>query len=75
MKNSKQTFSERMEELREKAKEIKGGLDTLLTCKEAGNPKQVAYWVGKLSRDLTTLCQECLGEELLKKIKDRNIIT
>jgi hypothetical protein len=60
-----------MAELRKKAKEVKGGLDTLLDCKEAGNPKQIAYWVGKLSRDMGELCQTCLGEELLKKIKER----
>lgn len=78
-KHQKEAFSKRMEELREKAEEIKGGIDTLLSCKEAGNPKQIAYWSGKLSRDFVALCQACLGEELVKKIKERgtegNIIT
>lgn len=78
-KHRKEAFSERMKELHEKGEEIKGGIDKLLACKEAGNPKQIAFWSGKLSRDFVMLCQECLGEELVKKIKGRgkkgNIIT
>ncbi len=69
-----ETFSEKMARLREKADEISGSLDTLLTCKEALNPKQVAYWVGKVSHDVSALCKECLGEELLKKMAKKRII-
>lgn len=69
MKSSKyQKHSERMAELHGKAENIKGAVDTLIKYKEAGNLKQVAYWVGKLSRDVVTLSQECMGEELMKRI-------
>jgi len=70
-KHRKEGFSERMKELRAKAEEIKGGIDTLLNCKEAGNPKQIAFWTLKLSRDFVSLSQACLGEELLKKVRER----
>ena len=72
-----ETFSEQMTRLGEKADDISGGLATLLTCKEAGNSKQVAYWVGKVSHDVSDLCKECLGEELLRKMaaKKKRIIT
>ena len=69
------THSERMAELREKGETIKGALDTLLTCKEEGNLKQVTYWVGKVSHDMGMLCKECLGEELVKEMSKRRIIT
>jgi len=70
------THSERMAEIREKAENVKGVIDTLVDCKEAGNLKQIAYWVGKLSRDVITLSQECMGEEMLKATKQKgNIIT
>lgn len=72
---SKQTYSERIQELRNKAVEIQGSLETLIKCKEAGNPKQVAYWVGKVSHDVSDLCRECLGEEMLEKMKKGGIIT
>lgn len=65
------THSERMEKLREKATDIQGALETLITCKEAGNPKQVAYWVGKVSHDVGAFCKECLGEEMLKEMARR----
>ncbi len=71
MSERQQTFSEKMSELREKAEDIKAALDMILTCKEAGNLKQVAYWVGKFSHDAGKLCRECLGEELVKTIRDR----
>ena len=61
-----------MKRLQEKADDISGALDTLLACKEAGNPKQVAYWVGKVSHDVGDLCKECLGEEMLKEMARRN---
>jgi primosomal protein N'' len=70
-RNEKMKFSEQMDVLREKAEDIKGALDTLINCKEAGNLKQVSYWVGKVSHDLGDLCRECMGEELLKAIKER----
>jgi hypothetical protein len=57
-----------MEELREKATDIQGALETLIKCKEDGNLKQVAYWVGKVSHDVGLLCKECLGEEMLKEM-------
>ena len=76
-KKKQQKYSERIAELRRKADDIKGALDTLITCKDEGNLKQVAYWVGKVSRDVSALCKECLGEELLKKMAtdSRSIIT
>ena len=76
-RKDKMNHSERMEELYEKAENVKGGVDTLMKCKEAGNLKQIAYWVGKLSRDVVTLSQECMGEELLKGAQEKqgNIIT
>jgi uncharacterized protein YidB (DUF937 family) len=65
-----------MEELREKADDIQGAVATLIKCKEAGNLKQVAYWVGKVSHDVSALCRECLGEEMLKEVAQRKgIIT
>jgi len=66
-----QLFSKKMAKLRSKAEEIKGALDTLITCKEAGNLKQITYWVGKLSHDVGGLCRECMGEELIKAIEER----
>ena len=68
---SEQTHSERMNQLREQADSIGDSLNTLITCKEAGNLKQVSYWVGQVSRQVSNLCRECLGEELLKKMKER----
>ena len=65
------THSEKMEQLREQADNIGCSLDTLIKCKEAGNLKQVAYWVGQVSRQVGNLCQECLGEEMLKAMKER----
>ncbi len=65
------THSERMSQLREQADNIGDSLNTLITCKEAGNLKQVSYWVGQVSRQVSNLCRECLGEELLKKMKER----
>lgn len=76
-----ETFSERIQKFRDKAVEIQGALETLITCKEAGNTKQVAYWVGKVSHDVGALCRECLGEEMLKEMlkemkkRERGIIT
>ena len=70
-RNEKMKWSERMKEIREKAENIKGDIDTLVKCKEAGNLKQIAYWVGKLSRDVVTLSQECMGEEMVKALKDK----
>jgi len=70
-RNDRMKWSERMKEIREKAENVKGGVDTLVKCKEAGNLKQIAYWVGKLSRDVVTLSQECMGEELVKSLKDK----
>jgi len=64
-----ETFSQRMARLREKADEISGGFEKLFACKEAGNLKQIAYWVGKISHDVSDLCKECLGEELMKDMK------
>ncbi len=66
-----ETFEQKMTRLGEKADEISGALNTLLACRQAGNLKQVAYWVGKVSHDVSDLCRECLGEELLKKIEFR----
>jgi hypothetical protein len=68
------THSEHMEELREKAVDIRGALEVLIKCKEAGNLKQVAYWVGKVSHDVGALCRECLGEELLKEMSKKGKI-
>jgi SMC interacting uncharacterized protein involved in chromosome segregation len=70
-RNEAMKWSERMKEIREKAENIKGDIDTLVACKEAGNLKQIAYWVGKLSRDVVTLSQECMGEEMLKHLKEK----
>jgi len=70
-----ETFSEKMTRLREKADDISGALETLFVCKEEGNLKQVAYWVGKVSHDVSDLCKECLGEELMKEMKKGGIIT
>ncbi len=76
-----ETFSEQMDRLREQADNIGGSLDTLIKCKEAGNLKQVAYWVGQVSRQVGNLCKECLGEEMLKamlkamKERERSIIS
>jgi len=66
-----QTHSERIQELRDKAEDIQDSLDTLIKCKEAGNLKQVAYWVGQVSRQVGILCKQCLGEEMLKAMKER----
>ena len=73
-KKKQQTHSERMAALRDKAEDIQGGLETLITCKEAGNLKQVAYWVGQVSRQVSALCKECLSEELVKSIRDKKRI-
>jgi hypothetical protein len=78
-RKDKMKHSERMEELREKAEDIKGGIDTLIKCTEGSNLKQIAYWVGKLSRDVVTFSQACMGDEMIKRIKEKgekgNIIT
>ncbi len=71
---SKQTHSNRIQEMRDKAIEIQGDLENLIKCKEDGSPKQVAYWVGKVSHDVGALCRECLGEEMLKKMAERGSI-
>jgi len=72
----KLTHSERLEELKGKGDQVKEAVDTLLKCKGDGNVKQVAYWVGMLSRHVDSLCRDCLGEELLKAMaeKERKII-
>ena len=70
--SEEQTHSERIQEMRVKAEEIQGALETLIKCKEAGNPKQVASWVGKVSHDVGALCKRCLGEEMLKEMARRN---
>ena len=70
--SKEQMYSERIQEMRDKAEEIQGALETLIQCREAGNPKQVAYWVGKVSHDVGALCKECLGEEMLKEMARRN---
>ena len=72
--NKQETYREKMTRLQEKADEISGALDTLLSCKETGNLKQVAYWVGKVSHDVSDLCKECLGEELLKEMTNKGRI-
>ncbi len=69
--SKQETHSEKMARLQKKAGDISGALDTLLVCKETGDLKQVAYWVGKVSHDVSDLCKECLGEELLKEMKER----
>ncbi len=66
------THSERIQKMRDKAVEIQGALETLIKCKETENPKQVAFWVGKVSHDVGALCKECLGKEMLKEFARRN---
>jgi len=62
------THSDRMAQLREQVEAIQGSLETLITCKDIGNLKQVSYWVGQVSRQVSSLCRECMGEELLKAV-------
>lgn len=66
-----ETFEQMMTRLQEQVDNIDGSLATLLTCKEAGNLKQVSYWVGQVSRQVSNLCRECMGEELLKAVAER----
>jgi hypothetical protein len=63
----KQTHSEKMAELDEQVEKIKGSLDMLMKMKREGNPKQVAYWVGKFSRDAIVFGRACLGEAVIEQ--------
>lgn len=58
------THSEKMAELDEVVEKIKGGLDAIMQVKREGNAKQVAYWVGKVSRDMCAFGKECLGDAI-----------
>ncbi len=77
MDERKMTHSEFLAELEEKAKNLKGGIDTLVEAKKAGNGKQVSYWVGKNARDLVELGKLCMGEIVAKRLaeKAKGIIT
>jgi len=61
------THSEFLANLKEIVENLKGGLDTLIVAKEAGNGKQIAYWIGKNARDLTELSKLCMGEVVAQK--------
>ena len=62
------THREFVAKLEERVKNLKGGLDALLSAKTDGNRKQVAYWVGKNARDLTEISKLCMGEVVAQRL-------
>lgn len=73
----KMTHGEFVVKLGEKVRNLKGGLDALLSAKTNGNSKQVAYWVGKNARDLTEISKLCMGEIVAKRLAQgkRGVVT